>query len=331
MDPRCLLVILLGILFIPSLVLSGSLSLMDDESPSTTLKRSRVDITIGNALFHLEGASHVDSESDPDENGDVSSDLLPSITSPKQTEEPQTDGRFFEAGGFGSCGVPDVPDDAECVADLEAFPELATRSGTRTVRRLACLAHRYLRPWMGIPGVKRGMGARGMISAQILHRMGHMTSVLSCCGHVRIVKGKIFFRFGGFEFDWFKMRRFLFSILMIKEAIARYSLHSLTAEFFLNTCDAHISKASSVANRRAGLPIFSTHGSIGSIDILYPDPVDLSETYFRRSEADQVPWAQKQSRAVFRGTMTNFHLFYDRHHKTRPTNLDQYWSKFGPS
>ncbi|CAI5948059.1 unnamed protein product [Closterium sp. NIES-64] len=142
--------------------------------------------------------------------------------------------------------------------------------------------------------------------------------VLSCCGHVRIVKGRIYFRFGGFEFDWFKMRRFLFSILMIKEAIARYSLHSLTAEFFINTCDAHISKASSVANRRAGLPIFSTHGSIGSIDILYPDPVDLSETYFRRSEADQVPWEQKQSRAVFRGTMTNFHLFYDRQWRPSP-------------
>ncbi|CAI5487244.1 unnamed protein product [Closterium sp. Naga37s-1] len=142
--------------------------------------------------------------------------------------------------------------------------------------------------------------------------------VLSCCGHVRIVKGRIYFRFGGFEFDWFKMRRFLFSILMIKEAIARYSLHSLTAEFFINTCDAHISKASSVANRRAGLPVFSTHGSIGSIDILYPDPVDLSETYFRRSEADQVPWEQKQSRAVFRGTMTNFHLFYDRQWRPSP-------------
>ncbi|CAI5981383.1 unnamed protein product, partial [Closterium sp. NIES-65] len=325
-------------------------------SPSTTLKRSRVDITIGNALFQLEGASHVDSDPNHHENGYESSDL-PSKTSPKPAEEPQIGGRFFEAGGFGSCGVPDVPDDAECVADLAAFPELATRSGTRTVRRLACLAHRcspsshptltLLSPYSHPPLTLLSPSSHPPLTLlspsshppltllspsshpplTLLSPSSHPPltllspsshPVLSCCGHVRIVKGRIYFRFGGFEFDWFKMRRFLFSILMIKEAIARYSLHSLTAEFFINTCDAHISKASSVANRRAGLPIFSTHGSIGSIDILYPDPVDLSETYFRRSEADQVPWEQKQSRAVFRGTMTNFHLFYDRQWRPSP-------------
>ncbi|CAI5942704.1 unnamed protein product [Closterium sp. NIES-65] len=196
-----------------------------------------------------------------------------------------------------SCGVPDVPDDAECVADLAAFPELATRSGALppltllspsshpTLTLLSPSSHPPLTPPLTLlspsshppltllsPSSHPPLTLLSPSSHPPLTLLSPSSHpVLSCCGHVRIVKGRIYFRFGGFEFDWFKMRRFLFSILMIKEAIARYSLHSLTAEFFINTCDAHISKASSVANRRAGLPIFSTHGSIGSIDILYPD------------------------------------------------------------
>ncbi|GJP29180.1 hypothetical protein CLOM_g18152 [Closterium sp. NIES-68] len=224
--------------------------------------------------------------------------------------------RLYEAG-LGSCGIPDISDENECVTELAAFPELHARSGSAKVRQLACLAHNYLRPWMGIPGVKRGMGAGGMISPKILHRMGRMANVLSCAGHVRIVNGEIFFRFGGFEFDWYRMRRFVFSIRMIKEAISMYKLHSLNAEFFLSTCDLHISKAASIAKLRAGLPIFSPHGAPGSIDILYPDPVDLSKSYFRDVE-DTVLWEQKQSRAVFRGGMTNFHVTYDMQWRASP-------------
>ncbi|CAI5499183.1 unnamed protein product [Closterium sp. Naga37s-1] len=85
--------------------------------------------------------------------------------------------RVFESGQ-GSCGFPDTRADAdECVADLAGFPALSARSGSATVRKLACLAHNYLRPWMGIPGVTAGMGARGMISAEILHQMGTMADV----------------------------------------------------------------------------------------------------------------------------------------------------------
>ncbi|CAI5932660.1 unnamed protein product [Closterium sp. NIES-65] len=85
--------------------------------------------------------------------------------------------RVFESGQ-GSCGFPDTRADAdECVADLAEFPALSARSGSATVRKLACLAHNYLRPWMGIPGVTAGMGARGMISAEILHQMGTMANV----------------------------------------------------------------------------------------------------------------------------------------------------------
>ncbi|CAI5499211.1 unnamed protein product [Closterium sp. Naga37s-1] len=225
--------------------------------------------------------------------------------------------RVFEAGQ-GSCGFPDTRADAEeCVADLAEFPALSARSRSATARKLACLAHNYLRPWMGIPGVTAGMGARGMINPAMLQEMGTMTNVLSCAGHVRIVRGKIFFRFGNFEFDWYRLRRFVFSIKMIQDAIREYKLHNLNAEFFLNTCDMYISKASSVAKPLAGLPIFSVHGAPGSIDILYPDPVDLSSNYFREAE-DEIPWEQKESRAVFRGGMTNYRVIYPKHWRGSP-------------
>ncbi|CAI5467569.1 unnamed protein product [Closterium sp. Yama58-4] len=346
--------------------------------------------------------------------------------------------RVFEAGQ-GSCGFPDMRADAdECVADLAEFPVLNARSRSASARKLACLAHNYLRPWTGIPGVTAGMGARGMINPAMLQQMGTMANVrykystfppallphtyphpvpfpplsppppppprpalpfrptttspwyfaitlplhishlafdslapaphhpppspphtstlpsrlyilvsasrplfrcssrlfpmlapllrgcangcaqvLSCAGHVRIVRGKIFFRFGNFEFDWYRLRRFVFSVKMIQDAIREYKLHNLNAEFFLNTCDMYISKASSVAKPLAGLPIFSVHGAPGSIDILYPDPIDLSSNYFREAE-DEIPWEQKESRAVFRGGMTNYKVIYPKHWRGSP-------------
>ncbi|CAI5932434.1 unnamed protein product [Closterium sp. NIES-65] len=287
--------------------------------------------------------------------------------------------RVFEAGQ-GSCGFPDTRADAdECMADLAKFPALSARSGSVSARKLACLAHNYLRPWMGIPGVTAGMGARGMINPAMLQQMGTMANVstvppyipsraqspprsspspalphrfspapvphiptspspfpafppppfldphgiltvfpnspslhvirfplwfhscrlwfhrcpplhpfisfpypyptfpilhprvciitfpfppfiptsrrcangcvqvLSCAGHVRIVRGKIFFRFGNFEFDWYRLRRFVFSVKLI-----------------------------------------------------------------------QTPWEQKESRAVFRGGMTNYKVIYPKHWRGSP-------------
>ncbi|CAI7823612.1 unnamed protein product [Closterium sp. NIES-54] len=283
--------------------------------------------------------------------------------------------RVFESGQ-GSCGFPDTRADAdECVADLAEFPALSARSGSATVRKLACLAHNYLRPWMGIPGVTAGMGARGMISAEILHQMGTMAnqhylpsihppssappttvfpalpplspfpplpnppslptpflipisslpsptapfkSILSCSGHIRIVRGKVFFRLGAFQFDWYRMRRFVFTVKMIQDAISAYKLYNLNAELFINTCDLPTSKADSVARAdRAGMPLFSPHVVPGSLDIPYPDPVDLSKSYFRDVE-DKVSWEQKQGRAVFRGGMTNYHIAMPMHWRSSP-------------
>ncbi|CAI5967269.1 unnamed protein product [Closterium sp. NIES-64] len=202
--------------------------------------------------------------------------------------------RVFESGQ-GSCGFPDTRADAdECVADLAEFPALSARSGSATVRKLACLAHNYLRPWMGIPGI------------------------LSCSGHIRIVRGKVFFRLGAFQFDWYRMRRFVLTVKMIQDAISAYKLYSLNAELFINTCDLPTSKADSVARQdRAGMPLFSPHVVPGSLDIPYPDPVDLSKSYFRDVE-DKVPWEQKQGRAVFRGGMTNYHIAMPMHWRASP-------------
>ncbi|CAI5963211.1 unnamed protein product [Closterium sp. NIES-65] len=69
--------------------------------------------------------------------------------------------RVFESGARARAASPTRAQTAdECVADLAEFPALSARSGSATVRKLACLAHNYLRPWMGIPGVTAGMGAR---------------------------------------------------------------------------------------------------------------------------------------------------------------------------
>jgi len=53
-----------------------------------------------------------------------------------------------------------------------------------------------------------------------------------------------------------------------------YGLTTLHAEFFLNTRDVPMSFDSALESR--GDPVFSVEKSVGSLDILYPDPIDLS-------------------------------------------------------
>ena len=63
-------------------------------------------------------------------------------------------------------------------------------------------------------------------------------------------------------------------------AIHRYKLFNLRAEFFINTCNLPVAyDSSTIPVELAGLPVFSTEHSEGSIDILYPDPVDLTGGY----------------------------------------------------
>lgn len=67
--------------------------------------------------------------------------------------------------------------------------------------------------------------------------------------------------------------------------MTHYNLTTLRAEFFLNTRDIPLSFDSSIEARGGGYPVFSVEKSVGSLDILYPDPIDLSESY----AAEQVP------------------------------------------
>lgn len=107
---------------------------------------------------------------------------------------------------------------------------------------------------------------------------------MSCCGHIRIVKGELFYRYGGFLGHWYRNRRFIMTLKTIQTAISLYQLRSLTAELFVNTCDEPLSFDSAVAGMRGGYPIFSTEWRPGSTDILYPDPLDLSKGYMSRAK-----------------------------------------------
>lgn len=63
-------------------------------------------------------------------------------------------------------------------------------------------------------------------------------------------------------------------------------LKSLQAEFFLNVCDLPLSFDSWMGKHIAGLPVFGTERMAGSsMDILVPDPLDLSANYFSSSNA----------------------------------------------
>lgn len=66
----------------------------------------------------------------------------------------------------------------------------------------------------------------------------------------------------------------------VQDTVRTYKLSRLRAEFFLNTCDLPMSFDSSMGRERGGYPVFSTEWVRGSIDILYPDPLDLSEDYY---------------------------------------------------
>lgn len=175
------------------------------------------------------------------------------------------------------------------------------------VRQFAAMVEKSLTPWSKLHGVKSGLGSKGMIPAEMLAIEGTLPNLMSCSGHVKVVKGVVYFRYGGFVGTWYRLRRFHQTIKMIQDAIDKYGLEDISAEFLLNTCDLPMSSDSSETNIRSGYPIFSTEHTPGSIDILFPDPLDLAEGYMPNTE-NQVPWEEKKAKAVFRGASTNYNL-----------------------
>ena len=82
-------------------------------------------------------------------------------------------------------------------------------------------------------------------------------------------------------------------------------------DFFFSACDHPVSADNTFMGRRAGFVVFASHVAEGvSIDVPYPDPLDLSPAYFPPDvHAAAVPWEARRRVAVFRGSTTNFDLF----------------------
>ncbi|CAI5947383.1 unnamed protein product [Closterium sp. NIES-64] len=222
-------------------------------------------------------------------------------------QQPEEQPQQQQAASFGQV-LPTQGDLAslpDCTRQLAAFPKL--NRSDEAVRRFACIADTYLHPWMGSSLVKKGgvggaaeeEGPRGIISQAMLQYVAsepgasdHIRIIdgqvyfrhafqdfMSCSGHIRIIDGQVYFRYGGFHYQWDRLHRFVQSVKLIQAAIRHYSLLALRAEFFLSTCDLPKSFDSSLSGIFGGRPIFSTEWLPGTLDIIVPDPLDLSESY----------------------------------------------------
>ena len=81
-------------------------------------------------------------------------------------------------------------------------------------------------------GVARGYGKRGMINDYMLKHVSLLWMFMSCCGHVRIIKGKIYYRYGGFYTVWYRLIRFNQSLKMM-EVSRTSTLHPVPCFRFL--------------------------------------------------------------------------------------------------
>jgi len=93
--------------------------------------------------------------------------------------------------------------------------------------------------------------------------------------------------------------------------VAKHGL-SNGSDFYFSTCDHPIIAPSTFLGRRAGFVAFCAHASSVSLDIPYPDPIDLQPRYFP-SIVNAPEWRTRKEVAVFRGGNTNFVNFNDNH------------------
>jgi hypothetical protein len=105
----------------------------------------------------------------------------------------------------------------------------------------------------------------------------------------------------GKQMEWFKRHR-MESVVRTMQRLASEPERRLpfSTDFFFSVCDHPVVAPSTIMGARSGFAVFSTHGSAVTVDLLYPDPLDLSERY---SPADVVrtPWAERRPVALFRG------------------------------
>ncbi|CAI5982320.1 unnamed protein product [Closterium sp. NIES-65] len=192
--------------------------------------------------------------------------------------------------------------------DLRAFHRINV--STAVVQLFAEMADHSLAPWSRIPASTNGMGQRGMVSPSLLRSIAMRPRFMSCAGHVRVVEGGVYFRLGGFIDNAYRLRRFLQMVKTIQLAVTRFELASIAAEFFLNVCDLPASYDNDVGGQRSvGFPLMSTRTVEGSLDIAVPDPLDLNENINVPPPPEtEIPWEEKESRAIFRGPISSLPL-----------------------
>ncbi|CAI5536776.1 unnamed protein product [Closterium sp. Naga37s-1] len=192
--------------------------------------------------------------------------------------------------------------------DLRAFHRINV--STAVVQLFAEMADHSLAPWSRIPASSNGMGQSGMVSPSLLRSIAMRPRFMSCAGHVRVVEGGVYFRLGGFLDNAYRLRRFLQMVKTIQLAVTRFELASISAEFFLNVCDLPASYDNDVGGQRSvGFPLMSTRTVEGSLDIAVPDPLDLNENINVPPPPDtEIPWEEKESRAIFRGPISSLPL-----------------------
>ncbi|CAI5480095.1 unnamed protein product [Closterium sp. Yama58-4] len=207
----------------------------------------------------------------------------------------------------GTCPLPREfrPSDEELLGRLPQYKRLVLTQ-PMAVKYLQ-LIHKYLEPWRPIKNLTSGVGRTGMVTPEVLARMARTPAIMSCAGHVKVINGKVFFRYGGFFREYYRLNRFLQTVKMIHDAVVRYQLTDMRIELFVNTCDLPMAFYSSHIDDRPGIPMMSTGFTADTIDIPVPDPLDLTEDY-TPDLATQIPWERKEARAVFRGKTTSYHL-----------------------
>lgn len=178
------------------------------------------------------------------------------------------------------------------------------------VLELALLAHSYLVPWL-----PQGGHGPGRITPTILEAMSRKSKVVGGACHIRIVRGKIFYRFPDTVDKHWRFNRMVGILRMLNAAIRKFGLQNLSAEIFLNTQSQPMSFDST--SPVSGYPVWSAKGRMDALDILYPDTLDLYGRYVQ-SAPDKFPWGKKKSIAYFRGGANCYPLHNDTNWKPHP-------------
>ncbi|CAI5956439.1 unnamed protein product [Closterium sp. NIES-65] len=167
----------------------------------------------------------------------------------------------------------------------------------------------------GLIGITDGLGKTGLIKAAALKAIATNPKLMTCVAQVRVVEGRVFFRYGSFLEDERKLLRINLAVKMIHEAVVTFELQTLRAELYLNACDDPHSYDNSLSSGRSGFAVLSSQWTPGVTDILFPDPLDLAyqpsyspragqvgEARQERQGLEPLPiWERRQSKAEWRG------------------------------